>query len=265
MNNKIVILFTAAALAWGTAFCQETEKPSYEKQMEQLELYLAAAEIAAVDKETESGRTGGWDVILEKDGVRHKARFKQVNKHRPIFLADSFQYELAAYALNRMLSQTIVPPMVPRQIDGVSGSLQIFMENCIQQSDFVRGNQKPPDPVIFEQAKVVIEIFELLTADECHDMEDTLIQLDSWKICRIDFSEAFKPRPSLSSDCTISSCSRSLYRALKELAREDLTAKLSDYLNADELDGLWQRAGLIIRQLDDLIKTSGEDKILFDF
>jgi len=266
MNNKIVIFFTASLLAWGMAICQQPDKPPLEKQIEHLEKYLAAARIAAVDRETESGRTGGWDVILEKDGIRHRARFKHVNKHRPPdFFADSYQYELAAYVLNRMLSQTIIPPMVPREIDGVSGSLQIYMENCSRESDVVRRNQDPPDPVLFKRAKIVIEIFELLTADQCHDMEDTLIQADSWKVCRIDFSEAFKPDPTLSADYTISGCSRLLYKELKKLKKEDLTTMLSAYLNADELDGLWQRAGLIIRVLDDLIKTNGEDNILFDF
>ena len=224
MNSRIVILFTALLLAWGTTFCQQSDKPPLVKQMEQLETYLATAEFAAVDRETESGRTGGWDVILEKDGVRHRARFKHVNKHRPPdFLADSYKYELAAYVLNRILSQTIVPPMVPREIDGVSGSLQIYMENCSQESDFVRRNQDPPDPVLCRRAKAVVEIFELLTADQCHDMADTLIQADSWKICRIDFSEAFKPDPDLSTDCTISCCSRLLYGELKKLKKENLT------------------------------------------
>jgi hypothetical protein len=265
MKNKLVFLLASAVLVCGMTFCQNPQKPTVAEEVEKLESFLTEAEIAEVDRETESGRTGGWDVVLEQDGVRHKARFKHLDKHRPRFLPDSYQYELAAYALNRMLSQTIIPPMVPRTIDGVKGSLQIFLEACFSESDYMRRDQEPPDPLLFQRAKVLIQIFELLTADECHDQEDTLIQTENWKLCRIDFSEAFDPEPTLNPNCTISNCSRSLYKALKALTKDDLKAKLGVYLNSDELEGLWHRAGLICARLDELIRLNGEDKILFDF
>lgn len=265
MNNRTLVLLTAIVLICFTASCHLFSKPSLEEQMLRLEAFLNTAEIVAVDRELESGRTGGWDVILEKDGQRRKARFKHVHKHRPVFLADSYQYELAAYSLSKMLSLTIIPPMVPKQIDGVSGSLQIFMENCINENDFISREQNPPAPDQYKRAKAVVQIFELLVADECNDAQDTLILPETFKICRIDFSEAFKPDPALSSGCAVSSCSRTLYEALKKLKKEELAEKLGVYLNEEEREGLWLRAGQIISQLNILIKNLGEEKVLFDF
>lgn len=265
MKNKFLIFFAAIILTCSMGISQKSGETSMEKQMDQLEDFLATAEIINVDKETESGRTGGWDVILEKDGVRRRARFKHVHKYRPHFLADSYQYEIAAYTLSRNLGLTIIPPLVPRRIDGIDGSLQIFVENCIRESDFRQRNQAPPDAERFEQAKAVVTIFELLVGDECLDDEDTLIQAESWKICRIDFSEAFDPAKSLDQQCKISGCSRHLYMKLKELTKDSLVDWLAVYLNQNEMDSLWNRRNQIIKKLDELIKTVGEEKVLFDF
>lgn len=265
MKNKFLIFSAALILACSVGICQKSGEILLESQMDQLENYLATADIVTVDKEVESGRTGGWDVVLEKDGVRRRARFKHVHKYRPHFLADSYQYEIAAYTLSRKLGLTIIPPLVSRQIDGIDGSLQIFVENCVRESDFRQRDQAPLDAERFEQSKAIVNIFEFLAGDECHDDEDTLIQSESWKICRIDFSEAFDPEKSMGPECKISGCSRHLYMRLKDLTKDSLVDWLAVYLNQNEMDSLWNRRNQIILRLDELIKTIGEEKVLFDY
>jgi hypothetical protein len=58
-------------------------------------------------------------------------------------------------------------------------------------------------------------------------------------------------------------CSRRLLDALRGLNKEKLTASISPYLTAPQINGMLIRRDLIIKHFDKLIGEKGEAAVLF--
>ena len=210
-----------------------------------------------------AGRTDPWKVRLEWNGVARWALFKYINRSRPAPIPDSFHYEIAAYELDKLLGLDIVPPAVPRTIKETAGSLQMFVENTIRESDRKREKVSPPDPEAFEQTKAELKVFENLVYDACENDKDTLIQKETGKIFRVDFSEAFAPESITIPGCDISRCSRRLYQKLCDWDEEKITTLLAPYLSEEEIRAVHARRGAIVRLIQELIEVRGESEVLF--
>ena len=91
-------------------------------------------------------------VTLEQDGVRSNAIFREVDVRRNVtsiddvhyqLFADSYLFECAAYELATMIDLPRVPPAVLRTIGDRGGSLQIWLEDTLdEESDAFQ----PPIP-----------------------------------------------------------------------------------------------------------------------
>ena len=210
-----------------------------------------------------AGRTEPWRVRLESNGVLRWAQFKYINRPRPEAIPDSYTYEIAAYELDKYLGLGLVPPAVPRTIKDTDGSLQMFVENALRESDRKRENIPPVNPEAHEQAMADLRIFENLAYDVCGNEKDTLVQKDTGKVYRVDFSEAFAPEKATIPGCEIRRCSRRLYQKLIDWDAEKVAALLSPYLNMEEIRALNARRDSIVGLIRDEIEARGEDEVLF--
>ena len=232
-------------------------------EADKIEKYLETARIVHVDEDTQRGRTSAWDVTLDDGQTKRKARFKYIHRHRPRIPPDSYHYELAAYELDKILELNLVPPVVERTIEEITGALQIYVEDCIPETERKSLQLEPPDARCRKQMDLVI-LFENLVAEVKHSLSDILIDCDKWRVWRVDYSEAFDIRNKLMDDNPITGCSKSLYQNLHKLEKEVLDERLKPWLNQDEIDSLWFRKQLITDRIDALIAEKGQDKVLFD-
>lgn len=229
---------------------------------EEIEKFLKTATPLVVVPGT-AGRTEPWRVRMGSNGITRWAQFKYISRPRPAPIPDSFNYEIAAYELDKYLGLDLVPPAVPRTINDTTGSLQIFVENAIRESDRKRENIIPADPEAFNQTMADLKVFENLVYDSCGNDKDTLIQKEAGKIYRVDFSEAFAPENGTLPGCEILRCSRTLYQRLCDWDREKVTAALAPYLNEEEIGALHARQGSIVRMIQEQIEIRGEKEVLF--
>jgi hypothetical protein len=208
------------------------------------------------------GRTDAWKLTLESQGVVLPALFRYIDRRRPDPLADSFRYDLAAYALGKYLGLPYVPPIVARTIEDVPGALQAFVTNARPLPERREKKMAPPDPAAFEKTLADLILFQALVFDDCRNDKDTLVT-DDGRLFRVDFSEAFAPDTGDAPGCKVQRCSGLLYRRL--LAWEDKTVAgyLSRYLNEQEIAALNKRRNLLVRRIRMLIKSMGEANVLF--
>ncbi|MBM3294654.1 MAG: hypothetical protein FJY82_09020 [Candidatus Aminicenantes bacterium] len=228
-----------------------------------MESTLKTARIVEIRKDLEPGRTLPWRVFLDEGKTRIRTLFKYKHRPRPLALADSYKYDLAGYALSRLLNLDIVPPTVEREVSGTPGALQWYLEGFISERDRLRTGLQPPNPGSFRDRLDEIKVFEVLANDKCQDIDDTLIHKESWRICRVDFSEAFAPSTALDEGCSIERCSRYLYDRLETTSRSTLAARLRSYLDPSELDALWGRWTSVISRLHALIREKGERAVIY--
>ena len=153
--------------------------------------------------------------------------------------------------------------MTEREIEGTKGALQNRVENCFGLDEQQRKKIPPPDSQAFANALDEINIFENLVNKERDELDDILIQEESWKIFRVDFSQAFDPSPALIPGQEIMRCSKALFENLQELSDDMIKTMLKAYLNTEEMSALLIRKALIIKTLKKLIAEKGEAAVLF--
>ena len=214
-----------------------------------MEIYLKSSEIITAIPDENLGRTEPWRVELDDETVKRRAMFKHVSRCRPHMLPDCYKYEIAAYELSKLLRLNIVPPTVSREIKGIPGSLQMFLEDCVSLQTIQRRNLELPDPDKFEKSILDINVFENLTYCP-FDEEDIWVHFEDGKVYRVDFSEAFAPHHELTPECKISQSSQELYENLVNLSEAEVKTHLSNYLNEQEIEALIVRKSLIIDALE---------------
>lgn len=209
------------------------------------------------------GRTDAWRLTLEAGGAMRSALFRYIDRRRPDPLADSYKYDLAAYALDKYLVLGYVPPIVEYQIDKTPGALQAFVMNSISEADRKERQIIPKDPEAFERSMTDLRIFQNLVYDDCQNEKDTLVERDTGKIFRVDFSEAFAPKRDLAPRCDIRKCSRLLYKKLMGWDDKTVAGLMVPYLNEEEIRALNVRRELLLRYIQKLIAVAGEANVLF--
>lgn len=274
VSQGLLVALTAGGMfVWGTGVGRVDGRPPWKQPERTLtgapgeefdwEGFLRAAKIVSVTKDIAGGRTRPWIVVLDDGKTRRRALFKHLDYRRPRPAPDSYQYELAAYELAKLLGLDIVPPLVERVIDGTRGSLQAFLENSLSERDRLRKNLKPPDPAAHARFLEGLKVFEALVNDECGDLDDTWIEREGWRVRRVDFSEAFFPAKELPRDCEMTVCPRPLYEGLLRLEDGAVSAALARFLNREEIEALLIRKQLIIERIGTLIAEKGEGAVLY--
>jgi hypothetical protein len=225
--------------------------------------FLKTAAVRSVRKEAVAGRTAPWQIKLEDNGLTRRAIFKYIDRPRPDPIPDSYKYEIAAYKLSIYLGLDCVPPVVEREIEGMRGSLQLYVEDPIPMAQIKAAHLEPLDQQAYDQAMADLRVFENLVYESCTNAEDTLIRRSDGKVFRVDFGQAFAPVKVTRSGCEIQRCSRRLYGKLNGWNDAQVSTLLSAYLSEEETLALIARKDLILWTIRHLIQSRGESAVLF--
>jgi Calcineurin-like phosphoesterase len=230
----------------------------------EIEEYLRSA-VAAFVIPGGAGRTDPWKVRMDRGGIVRWAQFKYIDRPRPAAIPDSYRYELAAYAIDKHLGLGFVPPVVERAINDYHGSLQVFVDGAIRESERKRRSVILDDAEAFDEAMADLKVFINLVHDRC-DVErdrDILIQNGTGKVFAVDFSQAFDPKADPIPGCAILRCSRALWQKLKNWDLDEVDRLVGVYLNGEELRALHARVGATLGVIRKQIEMRGESSVLF--
>jgi hypothetical protein len=248
-----------------TAACAFAAPPAQvTPEQAETEQFLTNARVLSKAQPAEKGRNDPWVVILGDGKSTHRAIFKYIDRHTPPALTASYRHELAAYALSKVLGVDVIPPVVARRIENIPGSLQIMVEGCITELERQKQYLSPPDSQAFADRVAEIRVLEHLTYCDRTDLGDLLVHPDTWKVCRVDFAEAFAAKPELLAEADIRRCSRRLYARLRSVPDRAIEEAVRRNLEKPEIDALLARRKLIVDRIDALIKERGEKEVLFD-
>ena len=113
-----------------------------------------------IGKDPHGGVTFPTKLLLEKDGVRADAIFRDINEQRAtpisgggrneLFFRDSYVFEPAAYELSRLLGLDNVPPAALRTLKK-NGSVQIWVENAMTERGRIENNPSHPHAELNKQ------------------------------------------------------------------------------------------------------------------
>jgi hypothetical protein len=213
---------------------------------------------------------------LTKDGVSAYAVYKdvEVERHKVtertcgrsrfyLDWRDSHIYDNAAYVLDRMLGLYRVPPVVSRQIEGSSGTLVMWVEGTMTESDRRQRGLQPPDLMAWNRQMQILHIFNNLIARRDVNPGNTLIDSD-WRVWFIDSTRAFGNVDDLVCPDSVRRCERGLFERLQALDPARVGHELGPYLSRSEINALMVRRDKLVAHLLDLIDQSGEEAVIFD-
>jgi hypothetical protein len=179
--KKAVIVFLAVVCLGGGArvFGQLTaaEQGEYDKW----EDFLKTAKVVAQEQiKGALAVTQPWILTLEKDGVQHRALWKDVLGERVGGFKETWKGEIAAYRLSRHLGINMVPVTTEREFQGDRGSCQIWVDAWNTLETIRSKKLNPPGPKVnaFFRALFIQRAFDNLISNEDRHQRNYLIMDD---------------------------------------------------------------------------------------
>ncbi|TDG14827.1 hypothetical protein E2F43_00860 [Seongchinamella unica] len=226
----------------------------------ELEDFMRTAPVTRVE-DIGTGITNPKRVTQERDGVINDAAFKYEDTHpqlqdKPKYVtrryneSDRYQYDVAAYKLDRLLGLQMVPAAVIARVEGVEGALSDWVENSINERDRLeadlpfQGHCKQ-----WEQYRLRF-VFDILIYNEDRNLTNILWTKDDFMMKFIDHSLAFRSterRPSQYRKVDLD-VSDLLRKRLQSLSEKDLEAELAPYLHPRQIEAILARRDLILKE-----------------
>ena len=220
-----------------------------------LEAWLAAAEIVGVE-ELPTGITDPQRVTLRRDGLELRAVLKNLSTDfgaahstQSLNEGDRFEFEVAAYELDRLLGLDMVPVTVPRTVGGRKGVLQFWVEGAINARQMIEAGLRPEGWCPIDPQYNLMNVFDVLVHNTDRTQENLLLTRD-WNVVLIDHSRAFALRqqaPTLLYQKPVA-LPPALAARLAALDRTALERELGPWLHRRQIDALLKRRDRLLRE-----------------
>lgn len=242
---------------------------------EKWEDFLRTAEVLKSEQMQGSlAVTRPWVLNLKRDDVTSRALWKNAQGRMGGFW-EGWNYEIAAYLLDKLLGLHMVPPTVERRFRNERGSCQLWIEDTITVREREKKNLKLPSYRIgyWNRALYLQRFWDNLIANEDRHQNQILITSD-WRMILIDHSRSFRSSGKFTKSLIyserhregpklMSELPRALVEKLKSLDFDAVQAAVGEYLTRDEIQAVILRRDLILKDVDKLIAINGEDKVLY--
>jgi len=264
----ILFLFTIQSYEVSAQFT-----PSEIAQREEWEEFLKTAEIVG-HKDIGEGVTKPKRLFLKMGDVEASGAWKNPRGVQLGFL-EGWQYEIAAYEMDKLLGLNLVPPTVEREFKGKRGSLQLWVE--LEMSDLDRMERKikiPPSKLDnWSKMKYLTRAFDSLIANEDRTQENILYTKD-WRTILIDHSRSFRSSKEFTKQLVFGKnglkgaklfryLPREFVEKVKALNSDNLKKAVGPYLKKKEIKTILIRKELLLAEIDEMIKERGEDKVIY--
>jgi hypothetical protein len=244
-------------------------------QREQWEDFLKTAKVVGEKQMTgPESVTNPWRLTLQKGDLTHDALWKNAQGRQRGYV-EGWQWEVAAYLLDKFLGLNMVPPTVERRFHEDRGSCQYWIEDTMSLKTRDEKKIKMPSYKVFNwnRATYLQRLWDNLIANEDRHTNQILITKD-WRMILIDHSRSFRSSgkfikkliytkdhpegPKLMSELP-----RAVVEKVKGLTFDNIKAVAGDYLTDEEIKAVVIRRDLILAEIDQLIKVKGEENVLY--
>jgi hypothetical protein len=177
---------------------------------------------------------------------------------------DSYQYNLAAYEISRLLGvDDMMPVTVERRVRGRPGSLtwwvdDVLMDEAARETSAVQ----PPQPLAFQQQRMRMTVFAELVGDVDRN-KGNILYTNGWRVVMIDFTRAFRLHRELRQPQVLTSIERNLWQRLQALTRSVLRRAVDRHLTLEESAAVMGRHAALIEHYTRLISERGEGAVLY--
>jgi len=275
MKRKNLLIITLFLLISQSYQVNAQFTPAEIAQREELEEFLRTAEIISSEKIGE-GVTKPIKLTLKKGEVVRYGVWKNPRGIQEGYL-EGWQYEIAAYQMDKLLELNLIPPTVERKFKGKKGSIQLWVEDIKYSLLDIIEDRIPFPPSAhanhLNNMKYVARAYDSLIANEDRTQQNILYTTD-WRMILIDHSRSFRSSRKFTKQLMfgkngirgqkfIRRLPRALVEKIKALTLDSIKNAVGPYLNDKEIKAILIRKELFLKEIDEMIKEVGEDKYLY--
>jgi len=267
------VLFLAAVRPALAQFTTEElqQRPFWEK-------LLKTAPILRSERIGE-GVTNPYALYLKNGDVEQKACWKNPSGIQDGFL-EGWQYEIAAYELDKLVGLNMIPPTVERDFEGRPGALSYWATTeCSLLQKEERKIEFPKDALPrIDNMKYITRAWDCLVGNEDRTQQNVRYTKD-WRTILIDHSRAFRSSREFTDRLMFGKngikkfadgkpilfrrLPRSFVEKIKALDFRTIRAAAGPYLTDNEIEAVLRRRTLLLAEIDEMIRGSGEDRVLY--
>ena len=164
--------------------------------------------------------------------------------------ADRYQYDPAAYRLDRMIDLQMVPVSVIREVEGEEGNVGAWINNAINERDRLEQEVAFGGHCAQDEQYRLRFIYDVLIYNEDRNLTNILWTKKDWQLRFIDHSLAFRiderrPKQYRKIDLRVSDLTA---KRLEALTLEDLNRELSPWLHPQQIEAIIARRDLILKE-----------------
>ena len=224
-------------------------------------------------KEIGKGITQAKRLVLEKDGIRARAAFHDIDvtkkRHRTkaglvTNFRDSYLNNVAAYELGRLLGVTNLTPTTLRKVGGTRGSIQLWVEKATDEAQRRERNPGQALSVRLRRRIADMWVFDNLI-NNIDRNQGNMLHDSRGEFWMIDHTRSFIGSQRLPSPEKMRRCSRELLAAIRSLDEDQTRERLRPYLSKFEIKALFVRRRKLVEYLDERIAAKGEASVLFSY
>lgn len=225
-----------------------------------LEDVLKTGEVVAV-KDLGTGANKPLKVTLRKQGRTVDGVWKPIKRGPREEAWESYQAEVAAYELDKMIGLFMVPPTVEIEIKGLKGSLQLWVDGC---RSFQEARAEAPGGVAWDHTMSRMKIFDNLISNWARTDRDFMVD-PQWNVLLIDHSQAFLSTKELSakSEQIPEIFDKQLMERLRSLQSDMLTMRFARLLLDPQVRAILGRRDALLTLMERLVSEKGESAVLF--
>ncbi len=277
MRRKIILAIALFILAGQGYVVNGQFTPAEIAQRQEIEEFLKTAEIVS-SADIPVGVTKPIRLFLKKGDVERSGAWKNPQGMQQGYL-EGWQYEIAAYEMDKLLELNLIPPTVEREFKGKQGSLQFWVESEFSELDVFEQKIGIPRSKFYnkENMKYLARAFDSLIGNDDRTQQNILYMKD-WCVCLIDHSRCFRSSRKYTKKLMYGAkglkkaggkpmlfkrLPRSFVEKVKALNYDNIKNAVGPYLKEKEIKAILLRKELLLKEIEETVKEQGEDKVLY--
>jgi hypothetical protein len=244
----VLPLYTAAAQQ-STPAAPPASARVWEGRTAEYEEYLRSAPVVKTTS-VDLGVTHPKRAFFAPGGLAASAAWKPLRPGFQNGYWESYKSEIAAYELDKLLQLGMVPVVVERKIDGLTGALILWLEGVRTWLEV----QPLPKPPMWERQLARMKLFDDLIGNPDRNRGNLLVD-GAWNLFLIDHSRAFLDDRALPQN--IDHVDTALWDRISALDEGTLQGAVGQWLSSKQIKSMLARRDRIASTIEALVKKNG--------